>query len=178
MHSWTACVPLPACRFNVLDAYNHMCNCSAVLHHYSLQSSAQLLFSGDLAGLVQIYGEVCSHLKECFQNPLKTFTSWRALATYMTVLASRRKSPGRNHMQPFFLKIHKLIDIHASRVPESMLLALAQASLCDSNTFLQQRAMFSLATCAARFLDNPENVTTYRTRNNRISLYTFTAHRY
>ena len=124
-----------------------------------------------------MFGEVASHLKECSHKPLHEFTSWQALSTYITLLASRKTIPPQSQMQSLLLKIHKWIDVNSSRIPEVVVLSLAQATLCDRNLFLANRAAFSLRFCAVRFLKDPGNHSTCRTRNNRISMYTFTAHR-
>lgn len=125
-----------------------------------------------------MFGEVMSHLNECSHQPPEEFTSWRALATYITLLASRARIPPQGQMKTLLLKMHRWMRVNSSRVPESVMLALAQATLCDRNLLLANRAAFTLRVCGIEFLKDAENILTCRTRNNKISLYTFTAHRY
>jgi hypothetical protein len=126
-----------------------------------------------------MYNEVVEHLfTQCGDMPVKDFSSWRSLATYITLSASQKRLGPQAALKTRMVRFQKWMMGHLSTVPEFVVLAVAQASLCDHNAFFRKRMLVTLAQFAGKFLDNPDDVSTCRTRSSVVSLYTFTAHRY
>jgi hypothetical protein len=128
---------------------------------------------------VQVYSEVVEHLfTECRDKPVTDFTSWRALTTYITLSAGKEILSPQSALKQRMMRFQKWMLGHLSDVPEFVVLAVVQASLCDRNAFFRKRMLVTLSQFAGKFLDNLDDVNTVGARSNVVSLYTFTAHRY